>query len=245
MNRLRERNRGDFKHGSCGMGIGETRSDDLRFNDSLRAKDLKSFSGLWNKLDMIRARKVAEAQNEFGDEAAAYLAADEVYRVYEAHRQVERHMIIERQSPLDEQNVIFEGSQGILIDETLGTAPYNTWSDVTPTNALQLSSQSLHVVGVVSKIWSRHGAGPFPTEASGVRLSVDHNRFNEWQGGVRYGWFDHDLFKSVLRSVRVDSLSVTKLDIAIGSALDVDELDRPVLIKSYGRTHNDKTWVTR
>jgi adenylosuccinate synthase len=61
---------------------------------------------------------------------------------------------------------------------------------------------------------SRHGPGPLPTLAEEFRAAVfDHNRQNEWQGPVRYGWFDAVLARYALEVVAgVDTLAVTHLD---------------------------------
>ena len=61
---------------------------------------------------------------------------------------------------------------------------------------------------------TRHGPGPLPTETDVFREAVfDHNRQNEWQGPVRYGWFDAVLGRYALELVGgVDTLAVTHLD---------------------------------
>lgn len=249
MNRLRERARGAFKHGSCGMGIGETRQDDITVGDSVRVKDMLEMGTLWNKLTDIRARKIQEARDQLSSQlndvalakAIEHLEADTVADVYEAHRKIAAQMHVDR-ADMKEANIIFEGSQGILLDEKIGPSPYNTWSDVTPNNALKLSAD-MQIIGVISKLWTRHGAGPFPTEISGYRMRENHNRFNEWQGGVRYGTFDHDALKYVLSHVRVDTLAVTHLDMTGLPPLDLDALPRPISIKSHGRTFREKTLV--
>jgi adenylosuccinate synthase len=59
----------------------------------------------------------------------------------------------------------------------------------------------------------RHGPGPLPTETSGLDGRIfDHNRENEWQGPVRYGWFDAVLARYALEVARVDALVITHRD---------------------------------
>ena len=60
----------------------------------------------------------------------------------------------------------------------------------------------------------RHGPGPLPTETRVFREAVcDDNRQNEWQGPVRYAWFDAVLARYALDLVGgVDTLAVTHLD---------------------------------
>src|SRR5258708_1704472 len=56
-NQLRELARGDARHGSCGHGIGETRSDWLqRGDDAVFARDLRDPATLREKLELLRQR---------------------------------------------------------------------------------------------------------------------------------------------------------------------------------------------
>jgi adenylosuccinate synthase len=61
----------------------------------------------------------------------------------------------------------------------------------------------------------RHGPGPLPTETDALKsLVAEHNQQNEWQGPVRYGWFDAALACYALHVTRkLDSLMVTHLDL--------------------------------
>ena len=61
----------------------------------------------------------------------------------------------------------------------------------------------------------RHGPGPLPTE-TGLLAGIisEHNQHNEWQGGVRYGWFDAILAQYALNVIgKVDTLLVTHMDV--------------------------------
>jgi adenylosuccinate synthase len=58
-----------------------------------------------------------------------------------------------------------------------------------------------------------NAAGPFPTETRGIAVSEEHNRRNEWQGPVRYGWFDAVSARYALRAAGgLDALAVTHVD---------------------------------
>src|SRR5262249_22628156 len=148
-----ERARGSARHGSCGIGIGETVEDSLRLDDELivRAADLFD-DRLEEKLARIQAhkqetlRELIEAQT--GDmvsgESIADLPDARTPRAY-----VERLAAFRAKAQLAGDDalggelartraVIFEGAQGVLLDERHGTAPYTTWSNCTPDNAITL-----------------------------------------------------------------------------------------------------------
>src|SRR5437763_12349728 len=62
-NQLRELARGDKRHGSCGHGIGETRSYWLRYgNDAIRTQDLGDKHVLREKLELARQRLLLDLQ---------------------------------------------------------------------------------------------------------------------------------------------------------------------------------------
>ncbi len=113
--------------------------------------------------------------------------------------------------------VVFEGAQGVLLDETHGFHPHTTWSNCTFDNALD-DARAFDVVqrvGVLRALPSRHGAGPFPTEDAAVTPAVRelHNLANAWQGTVRHGWFDVVLARYALEVTGgIDVLALTHLD---------------------------------
>lgn len=260
MNRLREQARGANRHGSCGMGIGETRQDAL---NGLQFKFKNNWVYTNSTLSAIRQAKINEAAKEFGKEAANWLAQYSVLTVADAYKQISydiKSLHLETESM---DNVIYEGSQGILLDEKYGCAPHNTWSDVTAYNARILSGggSNLHVIGVLPAHWTRHGAGPFPSEISHQSIQSNHNVHNEWQGELRHGRFDMTLAKYALKCERVDSIALTKMDYgdphtAIGTELWgernfisafpqsvnrlEDSLQRPISIVSSGPTYLEK-----
>src|SRR5262249_24551187 len=69
-------------------------------------------------------------------------------------------------------------------------------------------------IGVLRTYVSRHGPGPLPTETEAFRAAVfDHNQDNQWQGTVRYGWFDAVLARYANDLVQgVDALAITHVD---------------------------------
>lgn len=227
-NRLRELARGAGRHGSCGVGIGETAVHaDAHPDEAVRAGDWRDAPRLRRKLASIRARLRAELVG-----VATGPAAERERAVLEDEGVSERW--IEAVAPLARtiapdarladwlrgtKAVIFEGAQGLLLDQALGFAPHCTWSDCTARQARELLAEAapgleLCVQGVLRAHALRHGPGPLPSESSEVRPRGDHNAANPWQGPVRYGWFDAVLARHALALAgALDALVLTHLDL--------------------------------
>jgi adenylosuccinate synthase len=113
---------------------------------------------------------------------------------------------------------IFEGAQGILLDQDYGFYPYITRSDVTPKNAIALCEEAgvtSEVIGLLRAYSVRHGPGPMPTEDAMLTESLTdyHNRFGEWQRGFRVGYFDAVLARYAIDVCgNVDNVMITCVD---------------------------------
>lgn len=222
LNRAREASR-TILHGTCGRGVGEVRRIDsarpeltLRFGDlcmpirkiEARLMDLRDFlNDEWNSLDAWKFRP--DARSSF--EIAAALS-----QIYWQFNCVHRDWLREHMS----EPTIFEGAQGVLLDEWHGFHPHTTWSTTTFEHADTLLAEAGFTgektrIGVVRSFLTRHGAGPFPTvDGSLAHLTDDdHNDYGEWQGDFRTGQFDGVLLRYALQVVGgVDQLAVTHLD---------------------------------
>jgi adenylosuccinate synthase len=121
---------------------------------------------------------------------------------------------------LGEGPVVFEGAQGVLLDEWRGLHPHTSWGTCTPGPARALLARHafdgpIHTLGALRTYATRHGNGPLPTEAPQLlsRLSELHNAANEWQGSFRVGWLDVVLSRYAIEAAGgVDGLAVTHLD---------------------------------
>ncbi len=134
--------------------------------------------------------------------------------------------------------VVFEGAQGVLLDEWRGFHPYTTWSTTTFANAETLlaeAGQTAVRLGVVRAYMTRHGPGPFVTEDPGLELPEPHNRRGPWQGAFRTGHFNAVAFRYAVEVAGgVDALAVTHVDTAArqpvrlcrGYQVDGQRLDR-------------------
>ncbi|MBI9045182.1 MAG: adenylosuccinate synthetase [Anaerolineaceae bacterium] len=234
-NHLRELIRGDERHGSCGVGVGETVEDALiNPQDCIRAGDLYAPAVLRRKLKTIREFKRHQltgvlnshkADGDFVRQWEIFENEDVIDNWLSAVARVAQYGLVVPDSKLREgmqrsETVIFEGAQGVLLDADAGFHPYTTWSNCTGENALELVAEMLPgfspvQIGVLRSYAVRHGPGPLPTESE-VLTSVisEHNRVNQWQGRVRYGWFDALLTRYALNTAgKMDGLFVTHLDV--------------------------------
>ena len=234
INRLKELSRSQ-RHGSCGMGIGETMVDKLTHGEAvLLAGDLAEPDRLREKLLFVRAinrAKLAEIdQARLASEAAQaelavlweddwidWLVEDFGRFFANAHIVPSTHLHTILNQP---GTVIFEGAQGVLLDEWYGFHPHTTWSTITFANAdtlLQEANYQGHVerVGITRAYSTRHGAGPFVSEDAELTRTIPDavNGFDAWQEGFRVGWLDLVMLKYAVDVVgELDYLAVTCLD---------------------------------
>ena len=121
--------------------------------------------------------------------------------------------------------VVFEGAQGVLLDEWRGFHPYTTWSTTTFANAETLlaeAGQTAVRLGVVRSYLTRHGPGPFVTEDSTREFPEPHNRYGAWQGAFRIGHPDAVALQYAVEVAGgVDVVALTHLDVAARHPLRV------------------------
>jgi adenylosuccinate synthase len=235
VNRLREIARADNRHGSCGEGVGECMSDSLTYgNDVLYAGDLQDRATLHKKLQFLQDAKREELKafshllpntepvrrecSVFTDPNALEDCID-VYQYFCAAVSLVDETDIHTLFTLP-GSMLFEGAQGVLLDENYGFAPYTTWSTTTFANAENLLQEHTYPgeitkLGLLRAYATRHGAGPFPTEDRSLTLSIpdQHNGWNDWQRTFRVGYFDMVMAryaKDVLGPL--DYLALTNID---------------------------------
>ncbi len=220
-NRIRERLRGTGAHGTCGVGVGECVQDSLEHaEDTLRAADLRHRRTLRRRLSAQRARKRAQL-TALGALTAEELALFDdpalIERVVAAWDAVQQRMRIVTDSAAEiaqSERVVFEGAQGVLLDEDWGFHPHTTWSDCTPASARALlDDRPVTTLGVSRGYSVRHGAGPLPTEDPSLRLPEHHNDDDGWQGRFRRGPLDGVLLRYACQVAGpLDGLVLTCLD---------------------------------
>lgn len=223
LNRLRELSRGAARHGSCGQGIGEARRYWLEYGqDAVFAADLRAPDVLRHKLEMLRQRALIDLQafvaqvpadglREAGvGEVSAEAAARDLGRA------LPPAVTLSAEVPSC-TTAVFEGAQGVLLDEYHGFHPNTTWSTVTAHHAWELAqdAEAVCVLGLTRAYSTRHGAGPMPSfdDALTQRLRDPGNPHNDWQGTLRCGWLDLPLLRYAAAATGpLDGLVVNHLD---------------------------------
>ncbi|MFY1631727.1 adenylosuccinate synthetase [Solwaraspora sp. WMMB335] len=215
-NQAREIARGADRHGSCGMGVGESMAYALAHPDSApTVGDCLDPGLLRHRLALLRERLAAELgpldAPPVADTVAAYTAF------------ADRVSIVDRSWAarlLRAGTVVFEGAQGVLLDEWHGFHPYTTWSTTTFANVDALlaeagmSPEAVTRLGVLRVLTPRHGPGPLVTEDPALRPAERHNGTNRWQGRFRFGHFDAVAHRYAMDVAGgVDALALTHLDL--------------------------------
>lgn len=239
--RLRELLRGSSAHGTCGVGVGETVRHALEYPEQcltygeLANHTLAGIHATTEKLQTQRLVLLSElaplCQAHLSDEPVAAelkmlqdedVASAWLRSVIPLTRQCPPANSDRLASLLSEPGtVIFEGAQGLLLDEWRGFHPHTTWSSIT-THAVEecltrlgLSAGVEHL-GVLRTYLTRHGHGPLPTHdvALDALLPEPHNSSAGWQGHFRRGHPDAVLLRYAVETIgNLSGLLVSHLDV--------------------------------
>jgi adenylosuccinate synthase len=267
-NRLQEISRGHRAHGSCGMGVGDARRLELA-GLSLRAHDLFDSHPykihIKNKLmeirhyllkELIEFRYALEDTPEVDLELSWFYGGDRVVSdrldiLQQYYSEWINKVLLVPSMPLH-HNMIFEGAQGVLLDEKYGVQPYTTWTNTTFENAMTLLDEAQFTgerirLGCWRSYFTRHGAGPFDTEIqwpeySQLEYPENHNTLGRYQGKWRVGRFNYNQAgRAVKICGGIDQAAVSHMDIhEMNLSYLEDYIDAPVTIVSYGATAKDR-----
>lgn len=210
LNQASEAARGNARHGSCGMGFGETIERQLQHRYALYASDLDDSDLMHRRLQAIRDHYLPQRLQQLGLAPLPPALRDDaiIERFIEDGHHFSQLTRLRGCDILDSgQRLIFEGAQGLLLDMDRGQFPHVTRSNTGLKNVVALARQSRIQqldVHYISRVYStRHGAGPMRSElpAAPFPQLVDHtNRHNHWQGGLRHGWLDIDQISDAVRA---------------------------------------------
>lgn len=227
--RLRELLRRGGRHGSCGVGLGETVSDSLarpeltlRFGELREPERVRDRLAAQRRLKLHALLELCEAGRSESVDRELELLTDESVeeRWLSAASQVAKRVRVAHDDALRSDGcIVFEGAQGVLLDENVGFHPFTTYSHCTARGAHDVLSamgwsRPVETIGVLRSYSVRHGPGPLPTEDArvGAATAEPHNASGTWQGPVRKGWLDFVLLDYALRACAIDSLALTHLD---------------------------------
>lgn len=204
--------RGEGRHGSCGMGINETVHRSKYEEYRITVRDLLSIEKLQEKLKTIQNEYVPQRlKNKYN------LTIEELPKQYRELLENKENIdmtIFYIQEFLETvqimgdfilkkfDNVVFEGAQGLMLDQ--GCERF--WPNVTTSNTgiknvmdvlKSLKFEGNLEIYYISRCYAtRHGRGLFPTEVEGkpYRKIIDLTNIpNEFQESLRFGNLDVDL----------------------------------------------------
>ena len=203
LNQVFENSRGEHRHGSCGVGINETIERNLHNLDKnfqLTVKDLGDSKNLKEKLlcirdewmikrfDQLMHRKFTQAETDliFSPEILEHFLDD--IEIFTTFCHVANYPVLKKGD-----RVIFEGAQGLLLDQGHKNFPHVTRSNTGLQNVSTIASlmniNHLNVHYVTRCYLTRHGAGPLPSEYSACPAPYFKDETNlphPFQGTLRF-----------------------------------------------------------
>lgn len=216
---------GDDNIGTTLRGIGPCYGDKIGRSFAIRMGDLiqDDFADRVRKIVDVKKRVLTAAG---GDDASNELDAESIIQEYQGYAEALRPMITDTNRILldaldKDQNILFEGAQGSLLDIDHGTFPFVTSSN---SSGLGISTGSgvpgnwlTNVIGVMKTYATRVGGGPFPTEQDnehGQHIRDEGNEYGTTTGRPRRcGWFDAVAARYTARLGGVTSIAITMLDV--------------------------------
>jgi adenylosuccinate synthase len=227
-NCLIETERGGHRHGSCGAGLCEAvcRAEagyPLPLGSFVR-RDKALAALLADVRDIYYDKRLRDSGFMLHEENPWYEVwhADGLIPNYLAEvRKLQQHVtLVSAKNVLNSyKNQVYEGAQGLLLDwdneEYMPnlTASYTGLKNVVSLfKLLEDKNLDAEVCYVTRTYLTRHGAGRFDTEVPknvlGDHLVDKTNIFNRWQGDLRWGYFDPELFE---KTIEKDILNFRKL----------------------------------
>lgn len=191
--RIQERR---VRHGSCGLGIGTT----MKRNEGpvkFYAVDLLGPpSFVSNKLRAVRDYYGFKETDLVSEDRARFLTDCEAFAEAIGNR---RFQICRFGDLPSYSDLVFEGSQGILLDMDHGVFPNVTFANTTSKNAWKYIRGNVEIYYVTRCYHTRHGNGPFETSPiSLVNTQEEINVPNDWQGEFRVGEINYGLLRHAI-----------------------------------------------
>ena len=243
LNQALETARGGTRHGSCGLGFGETieRSEN---GFPLTAADLGDARNLADHLAEIAEvwlpRRIEALRIERDSPVLQMVIKTLAIRERFIEDALTFHAAVPLRPDADigrNEQILFEGAQGLELDMDLGAFPHVTRSRCGITNMIAVAEEAgieeICPLYMTRAYKTRHGAGPLPHEAemsAHVDITDLTNVPNAWQGVIRTAPLDTDRLKSLIwRDIARVSGSTVKISPALGiSCLDQIRHTAPV-----------------
>ena len=201
-------------HGTCGVGFGTTLQRNEDFHN-LYVNDIQTPYIFETKMAFIK--KYYEDKIKRMNMSSQITYEDELkiaFENWEESLHFYREFITIK--TLDDiislyDDFIFEGSQGILLDQHFGFFPHVTRSNTTSQNATEiinnsaLKNREINTYYISRCYQTRHGNGPFPenNELELTNNGMESNQENDWQGAFRIAPLDFSLIRHAVECDRI------------------------------------------
>ncbi len=196
INQAIEDHRQHARHGSCGVGFGETIERNKYPTFRLLLSDLTDEATVKDKLRIIRDSWLPERFREYGMKPLSkddpILDNRHLLKVLKAFLKFGEEIRPMGAEFLVGKDIIFEGAQGLALDMDSFDFPHVTRSNTGLVNVaplVKVLNLELHVIYVTRTYLTRHGAGPLPGERElGIKdkTNVEH----PYQGLLRFAPLD-------------------------------------------------------
>ena len=213
--------KGDANTGTTKRGMGPVYADKVSYN-GIRLVDMQDQDVFREKLLVQLKVKNALFKAFSLEQLDVQTVIDEKLKQYAQVQGYVRESFGLIQSALKEHaNILLEGAQGSLLDNTWGTYPFCTASTTISGGAiagLGIAPRFIdRVIGVAKAYTTRVGRGPMPTELTDTTGQTIQNMGMEF-GTVtgrprRCGWFDADLVSFSAKLNGFTEIALTKLDV--------------------------------
>jgi adenylosuccinate synthase len=214
INQIIEEFRDKQRHGSCGVGFAETIERNSHPQFSLTVGDMENFPKVSDTLQLIQRDWVPQRLSALGINTVSeqwqhYIKSEDIFQYYLNQLSLFQNSITVTRIDLVDPNrpLIFEGAQGLMLDQDRGWFPHVTRSHTGLKNIVDLlggnNKINLNVIYVTRSYLTRHGAGPLPFEISTLPYKnvIDKTNLpNIHQGSLRYAWFNIPLLKSFIHA---------------------------------------------
>lgn len=199
-------------HGTCGVGIHNTMLRQRSPPHRIFAGDLERPAYLRQRAERIRDAWLGEFR---GDDSLMERFLADCAEMASQINLCDSRTLIDRPA-----EIVFEGAQGLLLDQDSVFFPHVTHSKTGLANVLQISAEigitQIDACYVMRSYLTRHGAGYLPGEDVGLRYDDNTNIENEWQGRLRFAPMDIKLieeaiFRDLVRAKKIRETNVTPL----------------------------------
>jgi len=218
---LIEEAKGKGKTGTTGRGIGPVYADKVSYN-GIRLIDLFESKQFSQKLSVQLSLKNKIIKSLGGTPLKQKDVEEKLKQYFKKLRPYIKEPYPMLHNALNlKKSLLFEGAQGVFLDNDWGTYPFVTASTVLM-GGLNAGTgippkKVTDVIGITKAYTTRVGGGPFPTELldlDGENLRKDGQEFGTTTGRARRcGWFDAELVRFASEINGFTGVAITKLDV--------------------------------